>query len=423
MPGSASYVVVVATLDTKSQEAAFLADKIRAEGLEPWVVDLSLGSQASEDADTPRSAVATEAGWNVDDLVALPRAEAMEIVGDAAGRLVKGLLDRGDVGAVLGLGGGTGTWLAERALADLPHGFPKLVVSTLTGRDASRDVMVLPSVVDIAGVNRLLAPVLANAAAAACGMARSQGVADVSPKPTVAVTMFGVTTAGATHLRRLLDDAGCEVVVFHANGTGGRTMERLAAQGAFSGVVDWTTSEITDELVDGICTAGPDRLEAVGAAGVPQVVVPGAVDVINVAGEIPERFATRPHHWHLPTVPLIRTSAEESARIGSWMAGKLNAARGPVRVVTPGKGFSALDAPGEVFEDRDADQAWVDAMRAGLRPDIPVDVVDHHINDEKFAEAAATALLDLLNLPVATGTGAATQTMDVDHAPTGSDRQ
>lgn len=416
---NAAYVAVLATLDTKREEAEFVADRIRAHGLQPWVVDLSLGSQAAASADTPRSAVAAQAGWDVDDLVALPRAEAMEVVGAAAGQVLGQLLERGDVGAALGIGGGTGTWLAERALADLPHGFPKLIVSTLTGRDASRDVMVLPSVVDIAGVNRLLAPVLTNAAAAACGMATAAGPAEASARPTIAVTMFGVTTTGGTHLRRLLSEAGCEVVVFHANGTGGRTMERLAAEGAFSGVIDWTTSEITDELVDGICTAGPERLEAAGAAGVPQVVVPGAIDVINVAGEIPERFASRPHHWHLPTVPLIRTSAEESARIGAWMADKLNAARGPVRIVVPDKGFSALDAPGEVFEDREADQAWIDAVRREAREDISVEIADHHINDEAFARAAASALLNLLEAPARE----AAMSQDVQHTPAGSDQQ
>lgn len=418
MERNTAYVAVLATLDTKGEEAEFVAERIRAHGLQPWVVDLSLGRQAVDGVDTPRSTVAAQAGWDVDDLVALPRAEAMEVVGAAAGQVLSQLVQRGDVGAVLGIGGGTGTWLAERALADLPHGFPKLIVSTLTGRDASRDVMVLPSVVDIAGVNRLLAPVLTNAAAAACGMARATGPAETSARPTIAVTMFGVTTTGGTHLRRLLTEAGCEVVVFHANGTGGRTMERLAAEGAFSGVIDWTTSEITDELVDGICTAGPGRLEAAGAAGVPQVVVPGAVDVINVAGEIPERFASRPYHWHLPTVPLIRTSAEESARIGTWMADKLNAARGPVRVVVPGKGFSALDAPGEVFEDRDADQAWIDALRRQASEDIGVEVTDHHVNDEAFARAAANALLNLLE----TSTSDAAHGQYVEHTPAGSDR-
>ena len=225
----------------------------------------------------------------------------------------------------------------------------------------------MPSVVDIAGVNRLLAPVLANAAAAICGMAEGVDVAQPPERPTVALTMFGVTTEGANHVRRFLTDAGCEVIVFHANGAGGQTMERLVREGAFKAVVDWTTSEITDELTGGLCTAGPGRLEAAGEAGVPQIVVPGAIDVINVLAPIPERFAGRTHHWHLPTVPLIRTSAEESREIGAWMAAKLSAARGPVRVLVPRRGFSALDKPGGPFEDGAADDAWEAAMRAGLR--------------------------------------------------------
>jgi uncharacterized protein (UPF0261 family) len=397
-------VLVLATVDTKPEETAYLARAIRAWGHQPCVVDLSLRAgavPAAAPAGISRTDIAGAAGQTLAELAGLPRAQAMEVVAAAAGDLVAAMVGRGEAHAAIGIGGGTGSWLATAVLGRLPHGFPKLVVSTLAGRDAGRDIMVLPSVVDIAGVNRLLAPVLANAAAAACGMADGPGPEAAPDRPVVAVTMFGVTTAGATHLRRFLAEQGCEVVVFHANGTGGATMEQLTRHGAFDAVVDWTTSEITDELVGGICTAGPGRLEAAGEAGLPQLVVPGAVDVINVAGGIPDRFAGRPHHWHLPTVPLIRTSVAESAEIGSWMASKLNAARGPVRVLVPGLGFSALDAPGGVFEDRAADEAWTEALRAGLRGDISVDVVEQHINDEAFARAAADAVLDLIGFPLA----------------------
>jgi uncharacterized protein (UPF0261 family) len=389
-------ILVVATLDTKADEADYLVRAIRSRGHEPYVVDLSLQPGTSAGADLSREDVAGAAGSSVDALASLPRAEAMELVAQGAAALAARLVAEGSVHAAVGIGGGTGTWLATEIFAALPHGFPKLVVSTLTGRDASRDITVMPSVVDIAGVNRLLAPVLANAAAAVCGMAEGVDVDEPPARPTIALTMFGVTTEGATHVRRFLTDAGCEVVVFHANGAGGRTMERLVREGAFKAVVDWTTSEVTDELTGGICTAGPDRLEAAGETGIPQVVVPGAIDVINVLPPIPERFADRTHHWHLPTVPLIRTSAAESAEIGKWMAEKLNAARGPVRVLVPAQGFSALDRPGEVFHDEDADQAWERTLRDALRADIAVDVLPHHINDEEFARATADAVLELV---------------------------
>lgn len=398
-------VLVLATLDTKGAETDHVVRGIRSWGQEPWVVDLSLrdahaGSAATApSADLTRADIARAAGRDAAELAALPRAEAMEIVAAAATDLVVPMVEQGRLHAAVGLGGGTGSWLATAVMGRLAHGFPKLLVSTLTGRDAGQDIMVLPSVVDIAGMNRLLVPVLDNAVAAVCGMAEGVDVPAPPDRPTIAVTMFGVTTEGATHLRRFLDAAGCEVVVFHANGTGGRTMERLAREGAFTAVLDWTTSEITDELAGGICTAGPERLEAAGATGVPQVVVPGAVDVINITAPIPERFAGRTHHWHLPTVPLVRTSAEESARIGAWTARKLNAATGPVRVLVPELGFSAVDTPGGVFADPAANAAWLEALRVELRADIPVDVIPHHINDEPFARAAATVLLELAALP------------------------
>jgi uncharacterized protein (UPF0261 family) len=250
-------------------------------------------------------------------------------------------------------------------------------------------------VADVSGVNRLLGPILANAAAAVCGMAEGVSVELDTARPTVALTMFGVTTRGGTMVRRFLEEAGCEVVVFHANGTGGRTMEALTARGTFAGVLDWTTSEITDEIAGGICTAGPERLDAAAAHGVPQVVVPGAVDVINIRGAIPRRFAKRAYHMHLPSVPLIRTSIRESREIGAFIARKLNAARGPVRVLIPEGGYSALDVAGGPFEDAKANAAFVAALRRDLRPDIPVELLPDHINSEAFARAAADAMLAL----------------------------
>jgi uncharacterized protein (UPF0261 family) len=393
-------IIVAATLDTKGEEAQFVAEGIRSRGHTPVLVDLSLGPAGSAEAETEagisRSDIASEAGTTVQALAGLPRAEAMEVVASAAAALVARAVAGDGVHAALAIGGGTGTWLSTEIFAALPHGFPKLVVSTLTGRDASRDITVMPSVVDIAGLNRLLMPVLANAAAAVCGMAEGVQFQQREPRPTIALTMFGVTTEGATHLRRFLTEAGCEVVVFHANGTGGRTMERLVREGAFRAVIDWTTSEVTDEITGGICTAGPDRLEAAGEVGIPQVVVPGAIDVINVLAPIPGRFEGRTHHWHLPTVPLIRASASESAAIGAWMAEKLNRARGPVRVLVPGHGFSSLDRPGGVFADAEADAAWEKALRAGLREGIPVQVVPANINEEAFARAVADEVLELL---------------------------
>lgn len=401
-------ILLLATLDTKGEEAAFVARAIRSRGYDVELVDVSLGPPGVPDSpglERPaitREDIAAVANSTVDAVAALPRAEAMVAVAQGAATLVARRVADGSPG-VIAIGGGTGTWLGNEIFSGLPHGFPKLIVSTLTGRDAGRDIAVMPSVVDIAGLNRLLRPVLANAAAAICGMADGVDVESSDPRPTVAVTMFGVTTEGATHLRRFLTDAGCEVVVFHANGAGGQTMERLTREGAFDAVVDWTTSEVTDELVGGICTAGPERLEAAGECGVPQVVVPGAVDVINVLAPIPERFEGRTHHWHLPTVPLIRTSQAESEAIGAWMGRKLARARGPVLVLVPGLGFSALAHPGGEFEDQAADEAWVRAIQRELPDHVSVQVLPHHINDEAFARATADAVLELIGAVAFTG--------------------
>jgi uncharacterized protein (UPF0261 family) len=401
-------ILLVATLDTKGEEAAFVARAIRSREYDVELVDVSLGAPGVDSSvvvERPaisRADIASAAGSTVDAVAALPRAEAMRAVAQGAATLVARRVADGSAAAIA-IGGGTGTWLANDIFAGLPHGFPKLIVSTLTGRDAGRDIAVMPSVVDIAGLNRLLRPVLANAAAAICGMADGVEVEPPDPGPTIAVTMFGVTTEGATYLRRFLTEAGCEVVVFHANGAGGQTMERLTREGAFDAVVDWTTSEVTDELVGGICTAGPERLEAAGECGVPQVVVPGAIDVINVLAPIPERFEGRTHHWHLPTVPLIRTSQAESEAIGAWMGRKLAGARGPVRVLVPGLGFSALDRPDGEFEDQAADEAWVQAIQRELPDQISVQVLPYHINDEAFARATADAVLELIGAVTLTG--------------------
>jgi len=388
-------IVLLATLDTKGDEAEFVAERIRQRGHAPWLVDLSLQRGGSRAGDSTRDDVAHAAGRDWSELSALARAQAMEVVADGAGRLVRGLVERGDVQAVIGIGGGTGTWMGTAIMRTLPIGFPKLMVSTLGNRDGRTDTMVMPSVADIAGLNSVLKPILANAAAAVCGMAEGSAVDVDRARPTIAMTMFGVTTKGGTFVRQFLEDAGCEVVVFHANGSGGATMEDLVRRGTFAAVLDWTTSEVTDELCGGICTAGPKRLEAAGAMGIPQLVIPGAVDVINISGAIPKRFAKRTYHMHLPTVPLIRTSVRESREIGTWIANKLNVATGPVRVLIPQGGYSALDIEGGPFWDPAANDAFVKALRRTLRSDIEVEESPHNINSEAFARVAARTLLGM----------------------------
>jgi uncharacterized protein (UPF0261 family) len=390
-----SRVIVLATLDTKGDEAAFLAERIRGRGHAPWLIDLSLQAGGGMPGDTSRDQVATAAGRDWAELHSLARAQAMEVVAAGAARIVREMIERGDAQAVIGVGGGTGTWMGLTIMRTLPIGFPKLLVSTLGNRDGRSDIMVLPSVADIAGLNNVLKPILANAAAAIAGMADGSAVELDRSRPTIAMTMFGVTTRGGTFVRRLLEQAGCEVVVFHATGSGGATMEDLTRRGTFSAILDWTTTEVTDHLCGGVCDAGPTRLEAAGEVGIPQLVIPGAIDMINVSGPIPRRFAKRTYHMHLPTVPLIRTSAKESREIGGWIARKLNRATGPTRVLIPAGGYSALDIEGGPFWAPEANQAFVHALKKSLRSDIAIDIVPHNINDEAFASVAAETLLGM----------------------------
>ena len=391
-------IAILATLNTKGEEAQFLADCIQSRGHSPHVVDMSLLESGNTiSAHTTRESVARAAGRTGEEVAQLQRAAAMEVMAAGAGRLLDSMREHGDLQGVIGIGGGTGSWMSTAAMRSLPIGFPKLVVSTLAGRDSHTDTMVMPSVADIAGVNKVLTPILANAAAAISGMVEGVGFTRRGPdRPTVALTMFGVTTRGGNFARQYLEQAGCEVVVFHATGAGGATMEDLIRRGTFVGVLDWTTTEVTDHLTGGVCDAGPNRLEAAGALGLPQVIVPGAIDVINVGrGGIPRKWSKRTCHMHLPGVPLVRTSVRESREIGSWIANKLSRASGPVRVLIPAGGYSALDIRDGPFWDPTADEAFVSALRKGLRPDIPIDISPHHINDEAFARAAADAMLSL----------------------------
>ena len=391
-----SRIALLVTLDTKSDEARFVADRIRHHGHRPWLVDLSLRPGGTVRADTSREAVAQAAQHAGSQVAQLQRSAAMQVMADGASATLCNMVKAGQVQAVIGIGGGTGTWMCTTAMQALPLGFPKLIVSTLGSRDARSDVMVMPSVADIAGMNSVLTPILANAAAAICGMADRGELPYTAPRPVIALTMFGVTTRGGNMVRQFLEAAGNEVVVFHANGTGGATMEDFVRRGTFAAVLDWTTSEVTDHLCGGICTAGPARLDAAAAMGIPQVIVPGAIDVINIRGEIPRRLAHRVSHMHLPNVPLVRASARENREIGAWIAQKLNRSTAPVRVLIPSGGYSALDIRDGVFWDPPADEAFVAGLRRELRSDIPIQIDPHHINDEGFARVAAHALLSLL---------------------------
>jgi uncharacterized protein (UPF0261 family) len=400
-------VALFATLDTKGAEAAFTRECLTALGVGVVVVDCGAGEPLTA-ADIPAAETAAAGGAVLAELRARgDRGETVAAMARGAAAVAAGLHAAGRIQGVLGLGGSAGTTIATAAMRALPLGVPKVMVSTMASGDTrpyvgTADIAMLYSVVDVAGVNRISRRILGNAAAAVAGMV---GAPPPPPppddRPLIAASMFGVTTPCVTRARQVLETAGYEVLVFHATGSGGRALEELARGGFLAGVLDLTTTELADELVGGVLSAGPNRLEAAGAAGIPQVVAPGALDMVNFGPPetVPERFGGRLFYRHNPTVTLMRTTAGENAELGRITARKLAAARGPVAVLLPRLGVSALDREGQPFWDPVADAAYRAALREGLPPTVTLRELDLHINDPEFAEAAAAALLALSPTP------------------------
>ncbi|NGO72939.1 Tm-1-like ATP-binding domain-containing protein [Streptomyces boncukensis] len=406
-------VVLIGTLDTKGVEYAWLRDRLRAQGCAVLLVDTGVlpPPASAPAADVTAADVARAAGHDLTRLRAAgDRGAAVAAMAEGAECVVRDLHARGELHAVLAAGGSGGSAIAARAMRALPIGVPKLLVSTMAGGDVgpyvgSSDLTLGSSVVDIAGINSVSARVLGNAAAAAAGMARHHEQELATPaapgRTVVAATMFGVTTPAVDAARARLAELGHEVLVFHATGAGGRAVERLAAEQALDGVLDLTTTELADELVGGVLSAGPGRLTAAGAARLPQVVAPGALDMVNFGPRetVPERFTDRTLYVHNPAVTLMRTTAEEMAALGTELGRKLAAARGPAEVFWPLRGVSALDAPGGPFEDPAADAAGRSALGAALEgTGVPLHEVDAHLNDASFAVAAADRLHQLITV-------------------------
>jgi len=401
-------VALVGTLDTKGQDYAFLAGRLRAAGAGVIVVDAGTGTPSGLAPDIPADQVAAAAGTTVEALrSAGDRGAAVTAMGRGAAALVSELAAAGRVDGVLAAGGSGGSSIAAQVMAALPVGLPKLLVSTMASGDVSpyvgaKDVCVMYSVVDVAGVNRISRLVLGNAAAAMAGMALARARPQTgeqagggSELPLVAASMFGVTTPAVETARSRLTGLGYEVLVFHATGAGGRALEALAEARLLAGVLDLTTTELADDLVGGVLSAGPDRLTAAGAAGVPQVIAPGALDMVNFGPRetVPERFADRLLYVHNPTVTLMRTTVKEMAELGARVGRKAAAATGPTEVFWPDRGVSALDADGQPFFDATADAACRDALAAELRAaGQTMRRMDTHINDPVFAQAMADRL-------------------------------
>lgn len=404
-------VVLVGTLDTKGVEYSWLRERLLRAGVEVVLVDTGVMGEPRVPADVPRDAVARAAGTELSELrEAADRGAAVTTMAQGAEATLLRLHAEGRLHGVLAIGGSGGTSIATRAMRALPLGVPKLMVSSMASGDVapyvgSSDITMMYSVVDIAGINSISAPVLANAVEAIAGMARAFARASLDlhrpprlgagDRPLIAASMAGVTTIGVDAARERLTELGYEVLVFHVSGSGGRTLETLAGQGVFAGVLDLTLSELADDLCGGILTAGPDRLSAAGRAGIPQVVSLGALDMVKFGPleTLPERVRHRQVHVHNPSITVIRTTEDECTELGRRVAGKLRAATGPTAVCVPLRGLSTLGAPGGPYHDPAADRALFAALRKGLRGSGAVlHDYDTHINDPAFGRSAAKRL-------------------------------
>jgi uncharacterized protein (UPF0261 family) len=397
-------VIVLATLDTKGREAAFVRDLLAGYGVKAKLVDAGCLAQPVVAADVERQEVFAAVGEDPAKLAAAgDRGAAVSAAARAAAAWIAARHASGSIGGVIAIGGSAGTTIGTAAMRALPIGIPKVMVSTLASGQVrhyvgDKDIFMLNSIADISGLNRLTREVLGQAARAMAGLVLMEkpGAASQS-RPLVTATMFGVTTPCVEQAKTIVEAAGYEVLVFHATGAGGQAMESLVREGLVAGVLDITTTELADELVGGVLSAGPTRLRAAAECGVPQVVSVGATDMVNFHAPetVPEKFRERTLYRHNPSVTLMRTTRDECAAIGADMAAKLSQARGPVSVFLPSRGVSALDRAGQAFDDPQAREALFAALRAGGRQ-LDVRQLDAHINDAAFAAALAERLLEML---------------------------
>jgi len=397
-------IAILGTMDTKGEEHAFVAQLIKARGHKTFVIDVGALEPPKLQPDIAREEVARAAGVDFAALLAKrDRGESVAAMSKGAPVVLAKLVADKKIDGVISLGGGGGTAIATAAMRALPIGFPKLMVSTLASGNTAqyvgvKDIVMFPSIVDVAGLNRISRQILSRAAGAICGMVETQPETGAD-KPVIVASQFGNTTACVDHARKILEREGYEVLVFHATGTGGRTMESIIESGMVAGVLDITTTEWADELVGGFLGAGPARLEAAARNGVPAIVTPGCLDMVNFHGpdSVPAKFKGRHFYQHNPQVMLMRTTPKECAELGRIIAGKVNLSTGPVAVLLPKKAISVISALGQKFHDPVADHALFDAIKTHLRKDIEVIELDCAINDEPFAEACALTLLKLMS--------------------------
>jgi uncharacterized protein (UPF0261 family) len=396
-------IAILATLDSKGREAAFVASQVKELGHAVVLIDVGILGKPAAQATVAREQVARAADTNLASLCAAgDRGAAIAAMARGAAVTVTELHHSGRIDGLLGLGGSSGSAIAGAAMQALPIGFPKVLVSTMGSGNTrpyvgARDVTLMHSVVDISGLNRISRQILANAAAAVCGMA-AVSLPHADDRPMIALTMMGLTTPCATVASAALEDAGFEVLAFHANGPGGQAMEALIEEGLFAGVLDMTPAEWADELFGGKGGAGPERMEAAGRRSLPQVVSVGGLDMVRFGplSAVPGHYRSRHLHQHNPTITLMRTTPQECRQLGELIAAKLNRARGPTHILLPLRGFSNVDRAGGVFEDEEARCMLFTALREKLQPQVKCVEVDLHINDPEFGRALASDLISLI---------------------------
>ncbi len=397
-------IALVGTFDSKGEEFAYLRNVLHQLQVKTYMIHGG-AFESKIEVDVDNDQVFKAAGVNKDEIVAKQdRALATDALAKGMAILLPQLYEAGHFDAVLSLGGSGGTAIATYGMRNLPIGVPKLMVSTLASGNVSQyvgtsDIIMMPSIVDVAGLNNISLSIFNNAAKAIVGMANYEVETELHQQPLVAATMFGVTTPAVEFAKAHLEAAGYEVIVFHATGVGGRSMEALIESGYFKGVLDLTTTEWCDELVGGVLNGGPHRLEAAGRMGVPQVVSVGALDMVNFGpyDSVPKEFAGRNFYKHNPTVTLMRTTLDENKELGRILAEKLNASQGKTALFIPKQGVSMIDAKDQPFYDPQADQALFATIRSDLDQSF-IDLVelDMHINDQAFAVAMADKLIEYM---------------------------
>lgn len=401
-----STILCIATLDTKGSEAQYMRELIEKRGHTALVMDISCLEGSPFTPDITTGEVAKAAGSTIQEVSCLREAgPAAEIMTAGAIKIVKDLCNSGKLDGAIAVGGGMGTSIASAVMRELPIGLPKFILSSqkivqagIKGYVGTKDIAMMPSLADIAGLNTFTKKALSNAVGAIVGMVESAKQLEAPEKPMIFMTMLGPTTKCGLKVRSLLEDKGYEVVIFHSIGIGGMTLEELIQSHPIKGVIELGLNEIGNELFGGAATAGPNRLEAAGKKGIPQIITPGNTDYINflTPDTVPDRYKSRNLHLHNPQATIMRLNADESRLVGKTVARKLSQATGPVKVLIPKRGFSSLDVKGGIFDDSAADKAFVDSLRGSLDEAITVKEIDAHINDDKFAQTVVEEFTSLL---------------------------